>query len=132
MSDNNNKLDIKVGEIWQVKNCCDEYDSKFDKLIIYVDSKRIIAEPADYTTPNAIIYDLCGKAISPGCCDLIRRKPNIVKLESKVYKPVYRSKGGVVYLGINTWSRKDTVVEKDPEFLAWLELGGEIEVEVGN
>ena len=124
------KLEIKIGEIWQVADCNDTIlNNIYDKRIIYVASKRIIAKYNDLHSDETHVYNLDGTSNS-GSFKLYRRKPEIKKLECKVYRPVYKDLGDTnPYLG-GTYNCKSKQVEEYAGFIKWLELSGEVEVEI--
>jgi hypothetical protein len=133
MTDNNKNLDIKVGEIWQVCNLAGEvFGETYDKRIIYVDSKRIIAESAvgsgsEYSYNMTYIYNLQGY-LNSGAARLYRRKPKIEVIKTTVYVPVFRLEGGRPWVA-SPRSSKELSVESHKDFIKWIELSGSTEVE---
>jgi hypothetical protein len=131
MTDRNKKLDAKVGEVWQVVDSMGNVkDEEHDKIIIYIDSKRIIAENSSrYDKPydHVFAYDLFGNTNGSRYV-LHRCKPEIKVVNTTVYVPVFKSICSTPYLGAPI-IMKNSDIEKHHDFIKWIELTGSAEVE---
>jgi hypothetical protein len=124
-----NKLDCKVGEIWETE------DSNFLKEIVFVNEGTIIAvsandDPAGITDKkyHAYMYNQYGEPKEPGTLfALTRKKVKMKTVNYKAFIPLWRIENTT--FTSHTYETKREEVSKLEGFIKWIEIDETFEVE---
>lgn len=128
-----NKLDIKVGEIWEVFGDCDDSESSSynDKEIIYV-ADEVIAAVGILSSDrkrHVYVYDQFGEPKGAYYGKLKRRKPEKKVIEYNRYMGLMFDGTDSAWLA-GTYVYKEPRIERDSRFIKWIEIKESFEVEV--